>query len=29
MLDRITAELEDLRVRIDRVNADIMTAGGN
>ena len=29
MLDRITAELEELRVRIDRVNADIMTAGGN
>ena len=29
MLDRITADLEELRVRIDRVNADIMTAGGN
>ena len=29
MLDRITAELEDLRVRVDRVNADIMAAGGN
>ena len=29
MLDRITADLEELQVRIDRVNADIMTAGGD
>lgn len=29
MLDRITAELEELRARVDRVNADIMAAGGN
>lgn len=28
-LDRITADLEELRLRVDRVNADIMTAGGN
>lgn len=28
-LDRITAELEELRSRVDRVNADIMLAGGN
>lgn len=28
-LDRITADLEELRTRVDRVNADIMVAGGN
>lgn len=28
-LDRITAELEELRLRVDRVNQDIMSAGGN
>ena len=28
-LDRITSELEELRIRVDRVNADIMLAGGN
>lgn len=28
-LDRITADLEELRARVDRVNADIMIAGGN
>ncbi len=29
MLDRMTAELEELRARVDRVTADIMAAGGN
>jgi len=28
-LDRIISELEELRTRVDRVNADIMLAGGN
>lgn len=28
-LDRITADLAELRARVDRVNADIMLAGGN
>lgn len=28
-LDRMTAELEELRARVDRVTADIMAAGGN
>lgn len=28
-LDRMTAELEQLRTRVDRINADIMAAGGN
>lgn len=28
-LDRVTAELEQLRTRVDRINADIMAAGGN
>ena len=29
MLDRIAGDLEELRLRVDRVNADIMAAGGN
>lgn len=28
-LDRVVTELEELRGKVDRINADIMTAGGN
>lgn len=28
-LQQVRDELEDLRVRVERINADIMTAGGN